>query len=234
MQTTTRINTPVLTELAQPSNALTLSDLNNPEHPVNIKALSGKRIGMGCLINELLYMAQGNNPSDLWREVGYHALHFGAYSQESFTLSTDATAPSYLTELTLAGTSSEGFGLIPAYGGIKNVSGRNIPAMVGSITLQAAQGAGLGDMHFWSESSFDEGLSWIPNEFSLRTEEIKNNQATSTTKTSATDLWVPNQIIRWAMYNAGAGTVVLASPSDVVNTGQAISGFSWFFALQEV
>ncbi|QZI86098.1 hypothetical protein PODOV006v2_p0004 [Vibrio phage 15E36.1] len=69
MQAITRTNTPVLFELAQPSITLKVEDLSNLNHPVNIKALSGKREGMACMVGGVIYKSTGSNPSDVWERA---------------------------------------------------------------------------------------------------------------------------------------------------------------------
>lgn len=62
--------TPVLSRLAMPSNTTTVADLSDIKHPVNIKSLSGKAVGMGLMIDGNIYVATGSNPSDSWNQLG--------------------------------------------------------------------------------------------------------------------------------------------------------------------
>lgn len=58
---------PVLFDFAQQDNSgLTIEDLKNQDHPVNIKGQSGKRSGMAVMIKGRIYVAQGSNPKANW------------------------------------------------------------------------------------------------------------------------------------------------------------------------
>jgi len=61
-----RINVPKLVELAVQDDDLFISDLENPEHPVNIKGTSGKRAGMGVMIGDFIYVSTGSTPTAPW------------------------------------------------------------------------------------------------------------------------------------------------------------------------
>ena len=60
--------TPVLTELCVMSD-LSQADLINIEHPVNIKAKSGKRTGMAVMTSVGIHVATGSNPDSPWSLV---------------------------------------------------------------------------------------------------------------------------------------------------------------------
>lgn len=66
---TSRINVPKLTELAVQDTSLAIGDLANPEHPVNLKGLSGKRAGMGVMVGEVIYLATGSLPTSPWAPI---------------------------------------------------------------------------------------------------------------------------------------------------------------------
>ena len=61
-----RENHPILFEVAQPSIGLTTDDLVDVNHPVNSKSLSGKRKGMGVMIDDVIYVAMGSAPDARW------------------------------------------------------------------------------------------------------------------------------------------------------------------------
>ena len=63
------INIPTLVELTRPAIGLTSDDLNNTQHPINDKSISGKRSGMACMIGETVYLATGSSPSAPWTTV---------------------------------------------------------------------------------------------------------------------------------------------------------------------
>lgn len=162
-------------------------------------------------------------------------LHFGAYTTETIAVSTDKDNPTYLSGIALFSTSSPEFELLdPSTGLIRNNSGRTF-SMQGSATYQTNQGVGgSGNIKLWSERSNDDGVSFVENDFSLRTSEVPNNSTNSQTKSSAVELWKSGESVRWAMYNSGVGAVSLDSPSDTVNGGNPIEGFSFYWQLNEV
>lgn len=162
------------------------------------------------------------------------ALHFGAYTIDSISVSTDPNAPTYLTGVALFPSSSSEFTIITDTGGvqwIRNDSDKTF-SMQGTATYQIVQGAGgAGNLQLWSERSEDDGVTFIENPFSLRTSEVPNNSDNSQTKSSGVDQWAPGESIRWAMYNSGAGAVTLAAPSDTVNGGNVINGLTFYWQL---
>jgi hypothetical protein len=163
-------------------------------------------------------------------------LHFGAFTVDVVPVSNDSANPTYLTGIVLAGSSSPEFTLVIAPDGsqlIKNTSAKTFP-MEGSATYQIVQGAGGGAEFFlWSEKSIDDGVTFIENAFSLRTSDVPNNRAGSQTKTAAVGSWAPGESIRWAMYRTG-GEVTLSAPSTAVNGGNVVSGFTFFWQLNQV
>lgn len=162
-------------------------------------------------------------------------LHFGAYTLATIPISTDPNNPTYLSGVALFPSSSPEFTLLDASTGlIRNDSGRTF-AMQGTATYQLNQGAGgAGNLQLWSERSDDDGLTFVENEFSLRTSEVPNNSDNSQTKSSAVSDWAPGESVRWAMYNSGVGSISLSAPSDTVNSGNIVDGLAFYWQLNEV
>lgn len=167
-------------------------------------------------------------------EVGGSALHFGAYTNDTISVSTDPNSPTYLTGVSLFPSSSSEFTIITDAGGvqwIRNDSTKSF-SMQGTATYQIVQGAGgSGNLQLWSERSSDDGVSFTENPFSLRTSEVPNNSDNSQTKSSGVDQWAPGESIRWAMYNSGAGAITLSAPSDTVNNGNVVDGLAFYWQL---
>lgn len=67
-----RSTTPVLAQVGVESTKLTIQNLFDPEHPVNNKGASGKRAGMGIIIDTHLWIAEGSEPSDIWYRAQKH------------------------------------------------------------------------------------------------------------------------------------------------------------------
>lgn len=70
--------TPELSQVGVESTRVTVEDLSNPEHPVNNKGASGKRSGMGLIIQGHLWVAEGPNPEDGWYRAQKHVEEFTA------------------------------------------------------------------------------------------------------------------------------------------------------------
>lgn len=162
--------------------------------------------------------------------------HFGAYTVDTISVSTDPNSPTYLKGVGLFPTSSSEFTLFTGLDGeqwIRNDTTKTF-SMQGSATYQTTQGAGgNGELLLWSERSNDDGLTFTENTFSLRTSEVPNNSENSQTKSSGVDQWAPGESIRWAMYNSGVGAVVLDGPSATVNNGNVVDGLSFYWQLNE-
>ena len=160
--------------------------------------------------------------------------HFGAYTTDAISVSTDPDNPTYVTGIALFELSSAGFELIDAATGlIKNNTGRNF-SMQGTVTYQLLGTGSTASLRLWSERSDDDGLSFTENAFSLRVSEASNNENSSHTKSSAVETWKHGESIRWAMYNGAGGSVVLSPPSATVNGGNVVQGFSLYWQLNEV
>lgn len=157
MQTTTRINTPVLTEIAQPSSNLFLIDLSNADHPVNNKALSGKREGMSCMIDGVIHVATGSNASDPWDELG------GGYRVEG----------SFLSIITQSGVEDTPTTIDFGAGG-ETINGHLSVSSDGEITVlnsgyfafkqrfraKRSGASGYSELFFWVEVSVNGGVDW--------------------------------------------------------------------------
>jgi len=164
-------------------------------------------------------------------------IHFGAFTNDLINVGTDPNNPTYLTNIALFPNSSPEFSIITDLGGVQWIK-NNSPytlSMQGTVTYQVKKGAGgIGEFKLWSERSDDDGVTFVENPFSLRTSEVSNNSDNSQTKSSGVDQWQPGQSIRWAMYNSGAGSIILDGPSDVVNGGNPIDGLSFAWQLNAV
>lgn len=162
-------------------------------------------------------------------------LHFAGILLTGLTVSSDPNAPSYLNGVILDPASSPEFEVIDPIGGwIRNNSNKTLD-MAGIVTYQVAKGAGgAGELRLWSERSSDDGVTFTENPFSLRTSEIGNNTNNSQSKSSGVRGWAPGESMRWAMYNAEAGTVTLNRPSAAVNGGNVVEGVPFFWELKEL
>ena len=161
-------------------------------------------------------------------------LHFGAYTNDTITVSLDPNAPTYLTNIALFPSSSPEFTLITDGGGVQWVRNDSTKtfSMQGTATYQTVQGSGgSAILKLWSERSPDDGVTFVENTFSLRTSEVSNNSDNSQTKSSGVDSWPPGYSIRWAMYNEGPGALTLDGPTDTVNNGNIVEGLTLYWQL---
>lgn len=161
-------------------------------------------------------------------------LHFGAYTNDTISVSTDPDVPTYLTNIALFPSSSPEFTIITDGDGVQWIRNDSTEtfSMQGTVTYQTIQGAGgSAQLKLWSEISPDDGETFVENEFSLRVSDVANNSDNSQTKSSGVDTWEPGQSIRWAMYNAGTGALTLDGPSDTVNGGNVVDGLTFYWQL---
>lgn len=166
--------------------------------------------------------------------AGGEKQHFGAATVAPIPVGADPNAPTHLAGVSLFPSSSKGFTLLDASGLIRNDTGR-ILNMQGTVTYQLDNGTGgTAQLNLWSERSDNDGTTFTENANSLRSSEASNTSNTSQTKSSAVENWHPGESIRWVIYNSAGGTPTLDSPSVVVNGGNTVDGFSFYWQLNEV
>lgn len=161
-----------------------------------------------------------------------------AYHDGTFTLSTNSAVPSFLTGDGVTGIPSitfDGDDVFELWDedtfAVKNISGRTIK-VTGDISWHPVKsGGGTARLVLGSESSVDNGDSWSLNQGSNRPQEINNDGDTFQTKVSFLLSWVPDQIVRFRLYNGGAGVVQLAPSSDPM-LGETLVGHSVILTLQ--
>lgn len=153
-------------------------------------------------------------------------------SDEEITINEDNDSPSFLSNIELENDSGD-FELTSSTGSIKNISGRNIKLLTGSISFQPNKGGGLTSvMHLWSERSSD-GITWTQNSHSLRVIEISNSGETFKTNVSYINNFLNQEHIRFRAYIYSGGSVTLVPPTDTVLNGNVIKGHSVIWKLKE-
>ena len=159
--------------------------------------------------------------------------YFLTTTDEEVTISTDNDSPSFLTDMELENNSGD-FELMSTIGSLKNISGRNIKLMTGTISFQPNKsGGGTSVMHLWSERSIDDGVTWIQNSHSLRVLEISNSGETFKTSVSYVNDWADQECVRFRSYIYSGGDVNLDAPTDTVSNGAVINGHSVIWELSE-
>ena len=158
--------------------------------------------------------------------------YFVVYKLDPVNINFDASNPSFFNDLLLS--SARGFELWDsATGSVKNKTGRKIAWCEGTINFQPNKDSGgISLLKLVSERSNDEGLTWIPNELSLRSIEISNSGETFRTVISAVIDWKPNEIIRFRCYNASGAEITFEQPADIIN-GEIYAGPSLLWSLRE-
>lgn len=161
-----------------------------------------------------------------------------AFHDGEFFLSEDDTAPDFLTgdgvsnvpDITFNG--GKFFELWDAATlAVKNISGKSLNVS-GSISWHPIKTlGGTSRIVIGSESSFDDGLTWSLNQGSNRPNEINNDGSTFQSKISFFDPWLPDQIVRFRIYNGGRGTIQIASSSDPM-LDSILTGHSIIWALR--
>lgn len=144
-----RINVPTLIELASPDEDLTVLNLSDPEHPVNIKGISGKRKGMCCMIGSGIYVATGSSPDSSWQEFGNKTpTGWGLYLDDQYTLASPLVINAGTTVLFPNNMASKNETYLPSDGTL--YSGNRItPNTLGSslalrVTFKAKSSIGNG------------------------------------------------------------------------------------------
>lgn len=156
--------------------------------------------------------------------------YFFAASDETVTIGEDADNPSFITDLHLI--KNRGFEIDSIDGKIKNISGRLINYMSGTVSFQPEKDAASTTLlYIWGERSLD-GVTWTQNIGSLRSLEIPGSGETFKTSISIIRDFHPNEYMRFRVYAVGAGGLTLVPPS-ITSDGKTISGHSVLWELQE-
>lgn len=148
-------------------------------------------------------------------------------SKSNITLGTVAS-PSILDGLNGAFTSNR-FEIDSVSGSAINRSGKVIPLMFGTLSLQIYMSGG-DTLYIYSEQSPD-GINWTKNPNSLRTKNIANNGEGYITISSFLANWNPDVYARFRLY-CKSGNIKLDIPSETIE-GEVVEGFSAIWAMRE-
>lgn len=157
---------------------------------------------------------------------------FMVRSQETVVVSTDNLSPSYFSSL-IDENGTDYFVSVPEFGAVRNISGRLLKSLEGSVSYHLANAnASERVITFFSERSLDNGVTWIPNDFSAREESVRGVAAKYSTKSSeAFDLEV-GALLRFGFFVDAVGVSLL--PVAISAKGNAIDGPSFRWKLNEV
>ncbi len=164
--------------------------------------------------------------------------HFGMISEVDMEVSSDSEVPSYIVGQVLVEESSEDFEIVVSSDGsqwIKNIGTKTLKMTGDAVIHLGAQASGRGILHIWSERSSDDGETFTINPLSLRSRDVDNAAQDGKSIPSAFTEWLPGVSIRWALYNAGLGTIQMEAPVDTsVYNGESVSGVSFAWILEQV
>lgn len=155
----------------------------------------------------------------------------------NLTISSDANSPTYIADLGLV-FQSGGFELVTSgpwanTGAILNNTGLTLD-MIGSFDMYPNNSGATSRLEIWSERSVD-GIVVNKNSRSARSVEIGANGESTNTKSSRVTTWAPGEMLRFAMYDSGGGSVSLDELTLVTDDGDVTSPkFSWRLATVRV
>ena len=151
-------------------------------------------------------------------------------------VSDDSANPSYI----------EGLTLISAQGGIELVTTgpwANTGAlinnsdltldMLGTFDFYPDNSGNASRLDFWSEKSTD-GITITENQGSARRVEVSGTAESTNTKSSKVSVWAPGEMLRFAVYDSGGGSISLIQPTVLANGSVTVTGPIFFWALATV
>lgn len=160
--------------------------------------------------------------------------YFIARSEVEITIPDTSAAPAYAVGLAiLAG--SDLFELVTTgpwanTGAILNKSGYDLDC-IGSYGFFPNNSGSSSRIDFWSEKS-EDGVIVTENQLSARSVEVTNTTEATQTKDSSIFGWKHGEMLRFAMYDSGGGSIKLVQPIVLANGVNNILGpsFSWQLA----
>lgn len=157
---------------------------------------------------------------------------FVATSNSTFTVSGSAVTPSFLPFDVVSNPS--GIAVENALEGtIRNVTGRTIKSMTGTISFNPDKsGGGSSRVIVISERTTGGGTVWEGNLNSIRNVEISGTTESFGTKVSLVTDWADNELLRFRAYEVGGGSVDFKAEAETI-LGQAFTGPSLVWDLSE-
>lgn len=177
-----------------------------------------------------VYVANGAG-SGTWQPIKGES--FQLASKDTLVISTDKANPSYMTG-NIINVSNGSFGLSDATtGSVKNTGGRTYGVVKGTLSFQPDNVGGTSaTIQIFSESSLDNGVTWVMNPNSLRSVEVPATGESFRTLVSFYTGWAPNQCIRFG-FVMDAGTASFAKKSDTIK-GTVVDSYSFLWTMTTV
>ena len=149
-------------------------------------------------------------------------------------ISDDNTDPSYIEGLQLV-SQVGGFELVTTgawndTGAIRNNTGFTLD-MLGVFEMYPDNQGAASRIEVWSEVSADEGVSSTENALSARIMEVPSSGESTQTKSSRIIGWQQGELLRFAMYDSGGGSITLEQAEVDANGAGIIYSPVFFWSL---
>ena len=157
-------------------------------------------------------------------------------SDETYSISNDSNNPTIFntgaTGLVLE-INAKGWQLEPTLGGVRNVSGRTIQASEGLVSTHTVNANASSSILFiYSETSTDNGSTWVKNDESGREQTVSGTSQEYGSKSSQAFSVADQAIVRFRAFSDTAN--VSFTPVSFVADGDTIDGPSFRWRLTEV
>ena len=152
-------------------------------------------------------------------------------TSDTIPISNDPDASSFFTGLA-AINGIDGFEVDLASGSVRNISGRTLSVMSGTVSTQPSKTGGAATiLDLFSETSTDL-ITWTKNANSARTYTITNTGQSFRTTVSFVNGWANNEYVRFKFF--ADDSTLSFTPTSIVADGDTINSYSAVWALTEV
>lgn len=173
-----------------------------------------------------LLSSSGLTPEDQAKLDALPKLYFAIKDDGdvAISISTDSNAATAFTGLEIDQiTALEGWQIEAAHGAMRNISGKTVDGTFGAVSFHlASSNASSRIIYVFSETSTDNGVTWVKNEDSAR-EESWSGLETRNFTLSSQFFNIPDQgMIRFRIYSSGTG--ITAEQVSLTADGETIVG----------
>jgi len=169
--------------------------------------------------------------NNLGKQLSGSKKHFVVATADNIAVSSDSNATSFFTGLVeLNGI--EGFEIHVPSGSVKNVTGKTMAEMTGTISTQPSKSGGNSSvLSLYSERSTDL-VTWTKNVNSARIYTIVNAGQSFRTTVSFVSDWVDGEYLRFKFFADDA--TISFDPASIVADGDTVNSYSAVWNLLEV
>ena len=169
--------------------------------------------------------------SNLGKQLAGDKVHFIVATKDTIPVPNDPNASGFFTGYASINSIS-GFEVDAVSGSVRNVSGRTIGQMGGTISFSPSKSGGTtSELDIFSERSSDK-ITWTKNINSARSYQITNTGQSFRTTVSFITNWQNNEYVRFKFFS-DSSTLSFAS-SAIVADGDSIDSYSSVWDLIEV